>query len=98
MFGTKPFDLLDPWKGNQLAMICLYRAINDFNQTVSMPMIDYINQISFLPQKSTWLQLVMHKFHDEDVELIDYALENYTYDILHENRSAYTIITKLWQK
>lgn len=38
----------------------------------------------------------MHKFHDEDVVLIDYALENYTYDILHENRSAYTIITKLW--
>lgn len=49
MFGTKPFDLLDPWKGNQLAMICLYRAINDFNQTVSKPMIDYINQVSFLP-------------------------------------------------
>ena len=40
----------------------------------------------------------MHKFSDDDFELINYALENYTYDILHENKSQYTIITKLWQK
>lgn len=31
MFGNRPFDLLDPWKGNQVSMLCLYRGINDFN-------------------------------------------------------------------
>lgn len=38
----------------------------------------------------------MHKFHDDDFDHIEYALQNYSIDILQENYSQSSILTKLW--
>jgi hypothetical protein len=44
-------------------------------------MIDSIQDIMFLQQKKSWLDLLIGRFHDEDFEVIEYALSKYSFDI-----------------
>jgi len=96
MFGTKPFDLLDIWKGNQIPLMALNRAINDYDWPVTYSMIDLIQNIMFLPSKKSWLNLLIGRLNDDDFERIDYALSKYNFDIPQDSNSKSSILTKLW--